>query len=162
MKFPKHLKTVRRYVLSYLGMGLMACILAGLVLFVACARELDAASRRAEQQKLDAAAQILDNNLELMQEIAHKLQLSHFFRREYIRRGGYYPAASLDYLARFRNQVPLSEEYFLMYADQDKVYKVAATTATNDFAVFARAVLNTGGGEPLYEEVRAARSAATL
>ncbi len=154
MKIPRHSKTIRKYILSYTGIALLSCALVGLVLFSIAASELNRADRTALQDKLEIAVGLLDNNLELMRDMTYKLQMSYYFRHEYIIQNGYNPAVTLDYLSRFKSHVPLSEEYFLMYDGSDKVYKVADTAATNDFYVFAKSVLGVENYESLYARIR--------
>ena len=121
MKIPRHSKTIRKYILSYTGIALLSCALVGLVLFSIAASELNRADRTALQDKLEIAVGLLDNNLELMRDMTYKLQMSYYFRHEYIIQNGYNPAVTLDYLSRFKSHVPLSEEYFLMYDGSEKV-----------------------------------------
>jgi len=130
-------KVVKRYMVSYVGIVLSTCVLLGVVLFSSSVQELNSTYRDTQLERLHIASTTLDNNLIRMQEMGYLLEKSSLLRSAYLSRDTYNSFDALDYLSRFRGYVPLTEEYFLMYRDDTRVFKVTDSVATNTFDIFA-------------------------
>ena len=56
--------------MSYIGIVVLACILLGAVLFSFSVRELNSAYLETQQQRFDTAAELLEQNFELMEDMS--------------------------------------------------------------------------------------------
>ncbi|MBE6930682.1 MAG: helix-turn-helix domain-containing protein [Ruminococcaceae bacterium] len=151
--------------MSYIGIVVLACILLGAVLFSFSVRELNSAYLETQQQRFDTAAELLEQNFELMEDMSYRLKSSSVMRSEYLNRSGYNPAQTLAYLRNFESFVPIADEFFVIYNERESVFRVMDGAATNTFNVLCNVYLGIRDRdyvEALKEQIRGAEASTLI
>lgn len=135
----KKYQTFSRYVMAYFVvlLAVSGAILAG-VLWYSSAM-LQRAEEQSEQRNMQLAADNLENQFQMMESISIQIGMTIKYRSNVLKRNSYKEIIMLEDFTKFRNYSPLSDNYFLAYRSEDKIYTCEGTTTY--FELYGRSKL---------------------
>lgn len=113
---------LRRYLISFVSIAMLSCAVVGLITYLTAVQELRISAQAEQQKRLTLAVEDMDDQLEILQDIANRVQTSIYYMPMYISRNPYYEVELLDDLEKFSNYSSLLSHYFIRYEGQDAVF----------------------------------------
>lgn len=152
MKLYKRLKRGRSvfvsYAISFMSIVLLSCLLVGALLFWFSVRDLRTSAIKDSENRLHAAVEDFERQLDSMRSIALNLSQTEQFRPSYFRRNKYYETELLNYFKQYRQALVISQDYFLVYHDADTVFQ--SNGNSNSFQAYAKYLLNLEPSQELW------------
>ena len=152
MKKLKNISVLYRYLISYFSIILLLAAAIGLFLFNASIKELNNATKKETEKKLSLAATDLENQYDIMQDIAINIATTLYYKPNYRDRGKFYETEIIEDFAKYDGRSPIADDYFMFYKNDDWVYK---RTAKNTFDVYAKSYLGIDDEKALYQKLNA-------
>ncbi|HOJ10670.1 MAG TPA: helix-turn-helix domain-containing protein [Clostridiales bacterium] len=146
----KLIGTKSQYIMSYASIALVSCILIGLVFFRISVNELNEAATREQINKLELATEYLENQQKLMMEIAYKIQNTIYYKPSQLEVNKYKDIILLKDFVLYKNYIPVSQEYFLLYHDSNSVY---GPSTTNTFQHYMQHIVNITDYQGIYDKL---------
>ena len=123
-----------RYLISFLSIALVSCLLVGMISYLIAARELRQTARQEQTRRLMLAAEDMNEQVEQLQEIAYIVQNSVYYRPAFIGRNPYYEIELLEDFKKFASYSMLITEYFLRYEGEDMIFCHAKKSYLSSYA----------------------------
>ena len=111
-----------RYLLSFVSIALVSCLLVGMISYMIAAKELRQTSQQEQTRRLMLAAEDICAQVDQLQEIAYVVQNSVFYRPAFIGRNPYYEIELLEDFKKFSGYSPLVTDYFLRYEGEEMIF----------------------------------------
>ena len=135
LKPRKRTKTYYRYAAVYfIALFLIAALVMTGVLFLS-AYELEKQETRSLKNSMKQAAELLEKQYQVMENIALQIGTKIDFRPYRVEQGGVYDIDLLDRFKQYANYSPLATHYFLVYQSVQKIY--TSTGYTSYFSYYA-------------------------
>lgn len=122
-----------RDMISLIGIGLVACLVVGLVFLSMSMVELETITTQESFEKLDLAVLSLDSYLEIMENITLRIRTTPCYRPEFLRFSTLNQRTMMDDFRKFVGYLPFSVNYYLYYSGTDEVYSPSAKYDANMF-----------------------------
>jgi YesN/AraC family two-component response regulator len=114
------------YLLSSLGVVLIACSVVGLMLYFTSTRELLDINERQMAEKLESFAIYLEAQREVMEDISYDISGKIYYKSYFYKRNAYYEIELLKEFEKYKNNSLLVDDYFLLYRNNDWVFRSTA------------------------------------
>ncbi|HML47208.1 MAG TPA: hypothetical protein PKE04_10725, partial [Clostridia bacterium] len=114
------------YLVSYIGLATLACIVSGLLFFALSVAELKTVTLEEQRARLNLVAEDLDNQLEIFREIGARVKTSIVYRPFYAQRNAFYEMDVIDDFAKYKGYSPLLSEAYCMLHYSQSVYSMTA------------------------------------
>lgn len=126
------------YLLSYIGLIILACTLLGVILFLYFINEMNVEAERVYQNKLSLIIDDLNKQYEIMQDAALRVSISIYYKPFYLEAQKTNAKDLIDDLAKFSDLSPIVDNYFFFFKDQNILYQ---KDGVNTFEVYFRKIL---------------------
>ena len=160
-----HNKSVlKKYIVSYMMFAALICSVTGVAIFSVSAHELNQMAAEETGKRLQAIADNIDAQMDVMQEIAHEIASLPEYKLSYIEKHKFREVEMLDGLKKYISYTPLISRFFLLYRGRESAY-LLPDKATSRFSAMAAAYLGCGTrqeAEALYEEILSLRERAVV
>ena len=147
------------YLLTYVGIAVFFCALIGIYLFNFFVSAYGATLLENEKQKAQAAVQDLEAQVEVMNRVTYSVSNEMGYSFDELQESNYTEFRMLNEFVRYANGGTLTNQYFLLYKDQQRVYAYNAESRgyTYTYSLFAEKVLGVDAQEAqsLYSQLNA-------
>jgi AraC-like DNA-binding protein len=123
-----------QYLLSTVSVAAIACAVFGILLFFGSVRVFDAGNRRQADEKLATLARNIGNQINAMETMSFALRSNHIFNWGNLSRNRFNDIVLLTEFARFGTGFHITDNFFMFYMDDYRVYR--SSGVTNNFAFF--------------------------
>jgi AraC-like DNA-binding protein len=117
------------YLVSYLSLALICCILLTVVFLYASMRNARASESAYRTEKLNLAAEDFETQMNELSTIGLKISVDRHFQPFYYERNKYYEKELLEILEEYTNYTVFSGKYFLYYKDSDRIFTSSEKTS---------------------------------
>lgn len=138
MRFMARKSLLYRYMITYIGIAIVACSIVGTILFVSATDHLNEQTLQAKQVRLDMSRDDLSNALQLMDTMALQVSTNKVFQPFFLDKGAINHMTMLEVFQRYQNYSALIQQYYLYYPNTDTVF---SPTAEYRFYLFAGSIL---------------------
>ena len=114
---------VYKYIFSSFAIVLLACVVVGLVLYLASVNELKKNYNDMVMYKLSLAVADIENQYDILAEVSYKLSTEVYYKKSYIERNPYYEIDLFEDFVKYKNNSQIIDDYFFFYHDEFWVYK---------------------------------------
>lgn len=125
---------VYKYIFSSFTIVLIACVIVGLILYIASVNELKKKHNDMVMYKLSLAVTDIENQYDMLADISYKLSTEVYYKKSYSERNAYYEIDMFEDFAKYKNNSQIIDDYFFFYHNESWVYKT--NNAKNTFDVF--------------------------
>lgn len=135
----RNIKTFSRYVTAYF---MVLLVVSGIILVGALwysSNMLLQAERQSEQKNMQLAANNLEKQFQMLENIALQIGIEAKYRPNVLSRNQYREIVMLEDFTKYANYSPLSVNYFMAYRSQKKIYTF--TGSTTYFEYYGSSVL---------------------
>lgn len=122
-----------RYFSSYLGIVFCACMLIGLLVLSRAINEINEASRIDYQEKMALAADELQMQQEILENISYRVKSSAIYRPFFASRNPYYEIEIVEDIAKFKDYSPLIDLYYCVQRETDSVFSASGKLTIAQF-----------------------------
>ena len=141
-----HNKSVlKKYIVSYMMFAALICSVTGVAIFSVSAHELNQMAAEETGKRLQAIADNIDAQMDVMQEIAHEIASLPEYKLSYIEKHKFREVEMLDGLKKYISYTPLISRFFLLYRGRESAY-LLPDKATSRFSAMAAAYLDAARG----------------
>ena len=105
----------KKYRMAYLSFALAACLLIGFFILFFSISQLNRSVQAHEEQRMELAAGWMDDQMELLEEIAYQIKITAYYRPVYFERNGLYAQDLMDDLAKYQGYSPVIGDIKLYY-----------------------------------------------
>ena len=113
---------LHRYLISFVSIALLSCLLVGMISYLIAARELRQTAQQEQTRRLMLAAEDMSAQVKQLQETAYVVQNSVYYRPAFIGRNPYYEIELLEDFRKFTSYSTLVTEYFLRYEGDEMIF----------------------------------------
>lgn len=121
-------KLLLSYTFSFGGVVLLSCVLVSSLLLNFYIQDFADLNRKSLQNKMTAAADDLENQLDVLENISHLVTTNIEYRPYYLLQGNYYEKEMLEDFSQFTTYSPLASGYFLVYENMENAYRSTGGT----------------------------------
>jgi AraC-like DNA-binding protein len=146
----KRISVFYRYLVSYLGLVILACSLLGVLLFNQYVRSISDEVERVNRNKLSQIVSDLEQQYQTMRETALKISISIYYKPFYLKADKLHEQDLLDDFSKYADVSPVTDEYFFFYKDEDRLYK---QNAKNSFTVYFKEILHIDESDRYIEQL---------
>ena len=125
-----------RYITITVLVTLLACSLIGSVLWRISSAEFRRVAVQTVNEQLDSIVEDIDEQWMMMRNISFSISTDITFRKNYFEQNPYYEIELLKNLSSYKKEVYISESYFFMYKNDNRVY--SSGESKYDFDVFLK------------------------
>lgn len=125
-----------RYFSSYMGIVLSACMLIGLLALNHSVNEINLVSRNDYYEKMALAAEEMEQQQEILENISYRVKISPMYRPFFTYRNAYYEVEIVDDIAKFKDYSPLIDEYYCVQYATGNVYSANGKLTAQQFAQY--------------------------
>lgn len=125
-----------RYFRSHLGIVFCACILIGLFVLSYAMNEINDASWDDYREKLSLAAEELQVQQEILENVSYRVKSSAIYRPFFTSRNPYYEIEIVDDIDKFKDYSPLIDKYYCVQRETDSVFSSAGKLTIAHFEQF--------------------------
>lgn len=144
------------YLLTYVGIAVFFCALLGIFLFNFFVSGYGESVLKNEKQKAAVIINDLENQIDVMAQIAYSVGNEMAYSYEKLENNNYNEFVMLKEFVRYSNAGMFTEQYFLMYHNQPRVYSVwNRDAAAYEYSLYADQVLKIGSeaADELYKKL---------
>ena len=120
--------TFRGYLVSLVGIALVALSLVWLMAVMHIVRNMQAEEIRVMESKLYTIAEDMENQMNTMRGMVIEVAMLQEFRLDHIKENKYHEIEAMERLKDYRNVSDISEGYFLKYQAHESVFSSLGTT----------------------------------
>lgn len=125
-----------RYFTSYIGIVLCACVLIGLLGLSRAITEINTASLADYQEKMVLAAEELESQQEILENISYRVRSSTMYRPFFTYRNAYYEVEIVEDIEKYKDYSPLIDEYYCILRETDSVYSTRGKLTIDQFVQY--------------------------
>ena len=111
------------YLTSYISIALLSCVLVGALLTWYSANNLQGQLQQEINEKARNVLDDLDNQIQHMSAIADTIAVEDRYKPAIFRHNNYQEMEMLESFTQYRYVSSISDSYFLLYRDKDRVYR---------------------------------------
>lgn len=152
MKKNTNISVLFRYIVSYVSIFFLTCILICTLLLKYYIKDFIEYSREMEKYKVTLAEESLDSQLEAFNKIRYKIATSVIYFPFYIERNEYYEREMLEQLTLYEGTSLFSEEFFLLYLDSQELFTSGG--GKKQFDLFVSYVCGMENGEEIFDQLK--------
>ncbi len=117
------------YLTSYISIALLSCVLVGALLTWYSANNLQGQLQQEINEKARNVLDDLDNQIQHMSAIADTIAVEDRYKPAIFRHNNYQEMEMLESFTQYRYVSSISDSYFLLYRDKDRVYRSDGRTS---------------------------------
>lgn len=122
-----------RYFASYIGIVFCACVLIGVLALSRAIHEINSASVAEYQGKMALAAEELEIQQEIFENISYRIKASTMYRPFFTYRNAYYETEIVQDIRKFKDYSPLIDEYYCLLLETNSVYSAKGKLTVDEF-----------------------------
>lgn len=135
---------LRRYMISYLGIALLSCLLIGMVLLYTYLVDFTERQETLFREKAQLVATDMSQQVSLLRTASHKLSIDTLYRPGYLHAGKYSEIRMLEDFKRYAAYSLITQDAFLLYRGEDAVYMTSGLKADAALHLAALGAEDTG------------------
>lgn len=117
------------YLTGYISIALLSCVLVGALLTWYSANNLQGQLQQEINEKARNVLDDLDNQIQHMSAIADTIAVEDRYKPSIFRHNNYQEMEMLESFTQYRYVSSISDSYFLLYRDKDRVYRSDGRTS---------------------------------
>ena len=121
------------YVISYLGIVILACSAIALPLIILSFRELDRYMKQTVQIRLGNASADLEGQFNIMNDIAARVSVSAYFKSSYLKTSEINKLETLKYFSYYKDYSSFYSDYFYYRLGDELVWKPNAVNTVDTY-----------------------------
>jgi len=160
---PRKMSLRSQYFISFFSVAFIACAVFGIVLFFSSVRALEIAYQRQTEQQLLTLTRNISEQIGAMEIMSYTIQANRVFNWSNLSENRYNDITLLREFDRFRTGFHITDNYFLFYSGERRVYRVYRSEyMTNEFCFFVESAGIAADSDELYAKLDAIRQPAVI
>lgn len=132
----KKRSVLRHAFISYAGTVLLLTVVIGIVSIHITSDQIEALMREYCAEQMTSAADDIQNQISIMNNIAFSVKTSPYYRKNYVSRNNYFELDLIEDFSKYSGYTPLTRNYYLLNRENGVVYSSAGKYSYDMFVKY--------------------------